>query len=754
MFLDITTGLSTVQDSGLINMVFHPQYGQAGSPNRNYIYVYYVAEMSGSQVNRLSRFTVTEGQNTVNRNTEVIYVQEPLPVTLHRGGGMTFGKDGFLYVGLGEYGNPNNGQDFSDRLSAGVIRIDVDQDATKSHAIVRRSLGLNQNYFIPNDNPWVGQANTLEEYWVKGERNPHKLTMDAMTGRMLIGNVGGNTPTSNEEINELVKGGNYGWPYREGTRDLGAWTFGAYSVPTRPATIRGTLQEPNFVMQRPTTCNGVDTACPNTGATTNGKCIIGGYVYRGTAMPKLTGRYIIGDCNLGVVWATADDRGHGPLEYLFTAPFTGIVTFGLGNNGDIYMAGTDAQVYRIVPAGTPVGEPPALISQLGVFASTTAMTPAPGVIPYDMSNPLWSDAAKKRRWMIVPNDASQKIDVATDGTWSFPVGTVFVKHFELPLADGSIRRLETRFLVHGSDGRYFGVTYRWRTDNTDANLQDAGSFNERVGDQTWHYPSRSECTQCHNSAAKYVLGPKTAQLNRVLYYAGSGLTANMVSTVQGLGLLRSPLMPASLPRMPSLHDGTAFAQDRARAYLDANCASCHRPDGTARGDWDGRFSTPIGMQMLIGTNPVETLGIQNAKILAPQSPDTSVLYKRLAALDGNAMPPLAKSILDADAMSVFRAWIAGMNAQPKAGVPVATANTGLSTRANTPLTLSLAGTDAGGDALDYRISRMPVHGTLKGFGKDLVYTPHPDFVGVDAFNFVVSDGTNASEPATVQIAVQ
>jgi hypothetical protein len=224
--------------------------------------------------------------------------------------------------------------------------------------------------------------------------------------------------------------------------------------------------------------------------------------------------------------------------------------------------------------------------------------------------------------------------------------------------------------------------------------------------------------------------------------------------VQGLGLLRSPLMPASLPRMPSIYDGTTFAQDRARAYLDANCAGCHRPDGTARGDWDGRFSTPIGMQMLIGTNPVEALGIQNAKVLAPQSPDTSVMFKRLGALDGNAMPPLARSVLDADAVSLFRAWIAGMNMQPKAGVPVATANLGLSTRANTPLTLSLAGTDAGGDALDYRISRMPVHGTLKGFGKDLVYTPHPDFVGVDAFTFVVSDGTNPSEPATVQIAVQ
>ena len=70
---------------------------------------------------------------------------------------MTFGKDGFLYVSFGEYGNPNNGQDFSNHISAGVIRIDVDQDSKKSHPIIKKSQGLNQNYFIPNNNPFVGR---------------------------------------------------------------------------------------------------------------------------------------------------------------------------------------------------------------------------------------------------------------------------------------------------------------------------------------------------------------------------------------------------------------------------------------------------------------------------------------------------------------------------------------------------------------------------------------------------------------------
>jgi len=575
---------------------------------------------------------------------------------------------------------------------------------------------------------------------------------------MFTGTVGGNTSTSHEEINEIVKGGNYGWPFREGNKDLGAWSFVStshtYQVAAKPATIMGTLQDPALIIERPTGCNGVDTQCPNTGTTTNGKCVVGGYVYRGSALPKLAGRYLLSDCNLGAVWATVDDRAKGPMEYLFTSPFIGVVTFGQDKDGELYIAGLDNQVYRLVPAGAPVGEPPASLSMTGVFTNTKDLTPAPGVIPYDVSTPLWSDGAKKKRWMIPPTNTKQTIMVAADGGWTFPMGTTFVKHFELPQMDGSVHRLETRFLINGNDGRYYGFTYRWKADNSDADLQDPNFFSEKVGTQTWHYPSRAECSQCHNSAANYVLGLNSMQFNRPFFYPATGLTSNMVSTLQGLSLFASTLTPASIPKMPSVHDGTAFAQTRAKAYMDSNCAPCHRPDGAARGDWDARFVTPIGMQKLIGVAPIEALGVAGAKLLAPQSPDTSIVFKRLSATNGDAMPPLARSVLDADAISLFKAWIAGMNAQPKAGVPVATKNMGLSTKANAQLMLALAGTDPDGDALDYRISQMPVHGTLEGFGKDLVYTPHADFAGVDAFTFVVTDGTNTSEPATVQIAVQ
>jgi uncharacterized repeat protein (TIGR03806 family) len=570
--------------------------------------------------------------------------------------------------------------------------------------------------------------------------------------------VGGNDSDSQEEVNEVIKGGNYGWPFREGNRELGNWTFGGFQINGRPATIVGTLTEPNLFYERPSGCNEVAVPCPGLGNVQEGKCVIGGYVYRGSMLPKLDGRYLLGDCTNGKIWAAADERGHGPLEELFDSPFIEIVTFGEDRDGEVYIGGTAGQIFRLEPAGDPVADPPALLSATGVFSDLATLTPAAGVIPFDVSTPLWSDAAEKQRWMIVPNDGTadspqEKIDVSSDDVWKFPVGSVLVKHFELELANGTSHRLETRFTVHAQEGRYYGVTYRWRVDNSDADLQNPKAYREQVGDQNWHFPSRSECGQCHNSSAEYVLGPKTAQFNRPLYYPSTGLTANTLTTLQGLGLLSTPLMPASLPHMPTLYESTAFAADRARAYLGSNCGHCHRPDGPGRGEFDLRFNTPLSEQQIIAGEVIEPLGIVGAKVLAPQNPDGSVLFKRLNALDGTAMPPLAKGIVDASAVSVFSAWLAAMNIQPGPAVPVATSNLALSLAANSELAVALAATDADGDALDYRISRMPNHGTLEGFGKDLVYRPRPDFVGADAFTFVVSDGAHESEPGAIQLNV-
>ena len=153
--------------------------------------------------------------------------------------------------------------------------------------------------------------------------------------------------------------------------------------------------------------------------------------------------------------------------------------------------------------------------------------PADALIPYDLIVPFWSDGAAKSRWISVPDD--QKIKFAPTGEWIFPRGTVFVKTFELATNEShpdSLRRLETRLLVCDDDGGVYGVIYKWRADNSDADLLDTNLTESDsasrpptgVRTQTWYYPSRQDCLTCHTANAGYVLGVKTRQLNRDFTY--------------------------------------------------------------------------------------------------------------------------------------------------------------------------------------------------------------------------------------------
>ena len=158
---------------------------------------------------------------------------------------------------------------------------------------------------------------------------------------------------------------------------------------------------------------------------------------------------------------------------------------------------------------------PAVLSATGAFSNLSTLTPATGLIPFTVNSPLWSDAAIKTRWIAVPNDgppytSDEQITFVPVGEWAFPNGTVFVKHFELTVNEitGARKRLETRLLVRNADGAVYGVTYKWRDDNSDADLLP-GALNEDIPImtssgatriQTWSYPSRSQCLFCHNAA--------------------------------------------------------------------------------------------------------------------------------------------------------------------------------------------------------------------------------------------------------------
>ncbi len=158
------------------------------------------------------------------------------------------------------------------------------------------------------------------------------------------------------------------------------------------------------------------------------------------------------------------------------------------------------------------GALPLLLSQTGAFKDTARLAPGDGLIPYDLNVPFWSDGAAKWRWMAPPKQDGQpagKIGFRPAGEWSFPKGTVFVKHFELATDETRptvTRRLETRFLVCDAGGGVYGATYKWRADNSDAdllasNLTEAIVIKTAAGSRTqmWYYPSRQDCLVCHTA---------------------------------------------------------------------------------------------------------------------------------------------------------------------------------------------------------------------------------------------------------------
>ena len=338
----------------------------------------------------------------------------------------------------------------------------------------------------------------------------------------------------------------------------------------------------------------------------------------------------------------------------------------------------------LLPA-TPADSFPALLSQTGAFSDVATLTAAPGLIPFEVNAALWTDGALKWRWIAVPTNA--QIVFAETEPWGFPPGTVLVKHFELGVNETNPavrKRVETRLLIVAANFTVFGATYRWRANNQDADLL-ATNLSENIVVQTatggtrkqkWSYPSRADCLTCHNPRAGYVLGPKTAQLNRDLTYPQTGATDNQLRAWNHLGLFANPLDEnslASLPRMFGLADATAPLEARARSYLDANCSHCHQPGGPSHAMFDVRYSTPLEQQGLINGRAPHDLDILGARLIAPGDADLSVVLERQTLLDNEKMPPLGRNSIDTQAAQVFREWIDGL---PRAGGPYRLVATG------------------------------------------------------------------------------
>jgi hypothetical protein len=306
---------------------------------------------------------------------------------------------------------------------------------------------------------------------------------------------------------------------------------------------------------------------------------------------------------------------------------------------------------------------PTVLSATGAFSDVPNVVPTAGLIPFQPNSPLWSDGAVKSRWIALPNDgppydASEQINFAPTGEWTFPNGTVFVKEFDLIVNEQTQerKRLETRLLVRDEFGAVYGVTYKWRDDYSEADLLPDG-LDEDVSIlgtdgttriQTWHYPSRDECLFCHNPPASYVLGLKTHQLNGTFSYPSTGRADNQLRTFNHLGMLNPAINEADIPNY--LHsvivtDTTVPIQTRIRSWIDSNCSQCHRPTGYCP-SYDARFYTPLPEQNIINN-------VVRFRDLAD-----SDMYQRADSVGDIKMPPLAKNLVHEDAMTVMRQWIA------------------------------------------------------------------------------------------------
>ena len=302
-FLNITGKVDFGGEKGLLGLAFHPQF-----PQNHFFYVHYDRVSGGQMESVIAEYSMSASDpNLADPNSERILLTVDQPFPNHKGGQIMFGPDGFLYIGFGDGGSGGdplgNGQNLQTLLGK-MLRIDVDHQS-----------GANQ-YAVPADNPFVGGGGA-PEIWAYGLRNPWRFSFDQISGRLFVGDVGQDTY---EEIDILTSGGNFGWNTMEGMHCL------------PPAS-----------------------GCDMTGLTlpiaeydhSEGEAVIGGFVYRGSAISSLVGAYVLGDYISGTIWELTESNGTWTRKQL-VASGKSISSFGQDVAGELYVADYSGSVLKIV----------------------------------------------------------------------------------------------------------------------------------------------------------------------------------------------------------------------------------------------------------------------------------------------------------------------------------------------------------------------------------------------------------------------
>ncbi len=329
-FLDITDRVISGGELGLLGLAFHPDYRSNGR-----FFVNYTHRGASGLETVVAEYSVSPANaNLALKDSEKIVLSFAQPFDNHNGGGMVFGPDGFLYIATGDGGaggDPfGNGQNLA-MLLGKMLRIDVDSA---------------KPYAIPPDNPFVA-TQFRGEIWAYGFRNPWRFSFDRLTGQLYVGDVGQDLW---EEIDNIVKGGNYGWNRMEGNH-----------------------------------CYATSSDCDKTGLILPvyeyghdvGSSVIGGYFYRGKAVSSLSGKYLFGDFGSGRIWAMTSAGSFVSVEELLN---TGLFlsSFGEDEDGELYVAELGGTVRQIIGAGA--AQPSIIPNGVVNAASFHSQSVAPGEI--------------------------------------------------------------------------------------------------------------------------------------------------------------------------------------------------------------------------------------------------------------------------------------------------------------------------------------------------------------------------------------
>ncbi|HEV3384509.1 MAG TPA: PQQ-dependent sugar dehydrogenase, partial [Gemmata sp.] len=664
LFFDLRKELKTVGKlptakglGEMYGLVFHPKFEQ----NRFCFVCYTLAPKDGSlhrlpDGSRVSRFTVTrtEPPRIDPKSEEIVITFEGGG---HNGGDLHFGPDGMLYISTGDSANPNppdplnTGQDCSDLLSS-VLRIDVD----------RKDEG--KNYSVPKDNPFVGMKDVRPEIWAYGFRNPWRMGFDRQTGDLWVGDVGWELW---ESVHKVVKGGNYGWSIVEARQPIKP------NQKIGPTPIRPPMIE-----------------LPHTIAAS----VTGGYVYRGKKFPELVGSYIFGDWETRRIWAARFENDRLKEMPELVKPSLRIVAFGEDHAGELYFLDYDGGTMHTLErndAAGPNTKFPTKLSETGLFKDLMRQIPAQGVIKFQPSSRQWQDEAAAEHFIALPGLSSVTLFEKPrplpgqvfwhDFKMQFPKDTVLVKTIWLNVVNRTDKesktgdeknvlfkarlspRVETQ-LLHFDGEDWHGYTYAWRDDGTDAELVPPEGA-EKVftvthdkqldwkREQVWTFHSRTQCMSCHNAWSEYALAFSVGQLNEKGVFPVSP-EPNQLIRLSELGYIKrlgkdDKALPSfdedAAARELSLVDSSIrsrFLESRARSYLHANCAHCHRFGG---GGGSVVLELDISKSLketgILDVRPKQgDFGIADARIIAPGDPGRSVLLYRMAKFGRGRMPHL------------------------------------------------------------------------------------------------------------------